>query len=87
MVPRRGLADTNEQVFEIFVTPKFRDVFDKIYRPTEGETSKRVTMLNRLGPSNLKSKLRRWQAVCGPIPEQKPRQNVQNLEQILASIF
>jgi hypothetical protein len=53
MVPRRGLADTNQQVFEIFVTPKFREVFDKIYNPTEGEASKRVTMLNRLGPGKI----------------------------------
>ena len=53
MVPRRGLLDTDQQVFEIFITPNFRQVFDKIYRPTEGEASKRVNMLSRLGPSSL----------------------------------
>jgi hypothetical protein len=36
MVPRRGLLDTNQQGFEIFVSSQFRDVFDKIHRPTEG---------------------------------------------------
>lgn len=36
MVPRRGLLDTNQQTFEIFVTHEFRILFDKIYRPSEG---------------------------------------------------
>ncbi|KAJ1338883.1 hypothetical protein BSLG_006520 [Batrachochytrium salamandrivorans] len=31
MVPRRGLQDTNQQSFEIFVTRKMRSTFDKIF--------------------------------------------------------
>lgn len=48
MVPRRGLQDSNEQSFEIFVTSAFRDLFEKIYRPTEGETARTMVMMNKL---------------------------------------
>jgi meckelin len=55
MVPRRGFADTNQQSFEIFVTKQFREFFDKIYRPSEGETTRRMMMMNRLTFTNGRS--------------------------------
>jgi meckelin len=55
MVPRRGFADTNQQSFEIFVPKPFREFFDKIYRPSEGETTRRMVMMNRLTFTNGRS--------------------------------
>jgi meckelin len=55
MVPRRGFADTNQQSFEIFVPRQFREVFDKIYRPSEGETTRRMVMMNRLTFTNARN--------------------------------
>ncbi|KAI8902887.1 Meckelin [Globomyces pollinis-pini] len=45
LVPRRGYMDTNEQCFEIFVSKEFRNIFDKIYNPTEGVTSNQTNVL------------------------------------------
>ena len=53
LVPRRGLLDTNQQSFEFFATREFRDVFDKIYRPTEGDTTRTMIMMNKLSMGTL----------------------------------
>jgi meckelin len=48
MVPRRGLLDTNNQTFEFFSTHAFRNVFDKIYKPSDAETARTMAMMNKL---------------------------------------
>jgi Meckelin (Transmembrane protein 67) len=48
MVPRRGLGSSNQLNFELFITPDFRAVFNGIYRPSEGETARTMTMMNKL---------------------------------------
>ncbi|KAJ3350218.1 Meckelin [Kappamyces sp. JEL0680] len=48
MVPRRGLLDTNQQAFEFFPTHEFRNVFDKIYKPSDAETARTMAMMNKL---------------------------------------
>lgn len=48
MVPRRGLGSSSQLNFELFVMPDFRNVFDGIYRPSEGETARTMTMMNKL---------------------------------------
>lgn len=49
--PRRGLNDTDEQDFEIFVSPEWRRQFDKIYTPysNQGDIARTAGMINRLG--------------------------------------
>ena len=48
LVPRRGLLDTTQQSFEVFITKTFREVFDKIYKPSETETTRSLVMMSRL---------------------------------------
>ncbi|KAJ3057841.1 Meckelin, partial [Quaeritorhiza haematococci] len=48
MVPRRGLNDTDQQSFEIFVAKNFRETYDKIYRLIIGEEQRRLGHVERL---------------------------------------
>ena len=56
LAPRRGLRDTNQQSFEIFITLKMRATFDQIHDPkgaSVDEVSRTNNMLNRLSPLEL----------------------------------
>ncbi|KAI8910220.1 Meckelin, partial [Gorgonomyces haynaldii] len=50
IVPRRGLNDTNDQCFEIFVTQEWRKYFDKLYHPNalQSDLARTAGMINRL---------------------------------------
>ncbi|KAJ8322951.1 hypothetical protein O5D80_008469 [Batrachochytrium dendrobatidis] len=57
MVPRRGLHDTNQQAFEIFVTRTMRTAFDKIFDQSivlQQEAQRLNNMVNRLTINDIK---------------------------------
>ncbi|KAJ3323654.1 Meckelin [Boothiomyces sp. JEL0866] len=53
LVPRRGLADTNQQIFEVFLNLDFRKLFDKIKSNTQPDTTRTLQMMQRLSSQTL----------------------------------
>ncbi|KAJ3315228.1 Meckelin [Boothiomyces sp. JEL0838] len=53
LVPRRGLADTNQQIFEVFLNLEFRKLFDQIQSNTQPDTTRTLQMMQRLSSQTL----------------------------------
>ncbi|KAJ3274654.1 Meckelin [Terramyces sp. JEL0728] len=53
LVPRRGLADTNQQIFEVFLNLDFRTLFDKMKSNPQPDTARTLQMMQRLSSQTL----------------------------------